>query len=167
MTMKAGFNEVFFTDVKIPETNIVGKRGEGWAVANATLGHERGSLAPPDAIMNRLNMLIDLMKQEKLDGKPLIEHSIYRDRLMKIQGKVMASQSHALRLLSAKLNPGQDVKVGKMIQKLVGTELRHELEGLAIDVMGEIGVLYEDSPCLLYTSPSPRDMRRSRMPSSA
>jgi hypothetical protein len=60
----------------------------------------------------------------------------------------MASQSHALRLLSAKLNPGQDVKVGKMIQKLVGTELRHELEGLAIDVMGEIGVLYEDSPHL-------------------
>ena len=148
MTMKAGFNEVFFTDVKIPETNIVGKRGEGWAVANATLGHERGSLAPPDAIMNRVNMLIDLMKEEKLDGKPLIEHPIYRDRLMKIQGKVMASQSHALRLLSAKLNPGQDVKVGKMIQKLVGTELRHELEGLAIDVMGEIGVLYEDSPHL-------------------
>ena len=35
-----------------------------------------------------------------------------------------------------------------MIQKLVGTELRHELEGLAIDVMGEIGVLYEDSPHL-------------------
>ena len=148
MTMKAGFNEVFFTDVKIPETNIVGKRGEGWAVANATLGHERGSLAPPDAIMHRVNMLIDLMKEEKLDGKPLIEHPIYRDRLMKIQGKVMASQSHALRLLSAKLNSGQDVKVGKMIQKLVGTELRHELEGLAIDVMGEIGVLYEDSPHL-------------------
>ena len=93
-------------------------------------------------------MLIDLMKEEKLDGKPLIEHPIYRDRLMKIQGKVMAFQSHALRLLSAKLNPGQDIKVGKMIQKLVGTELRHELEGLAIDVMGEIGVLYEDSPHL-------------------
>ena len=35
-----------------------------------------------------------------------------------------------------------------MIQKLVGTELRHELEGLAIDVMGEIGVLYEDRPHL-------------------
>ena len=32
MTLKAGFNEVFFTDVTIPEGNIVGKRGEGWAV---------------------------------------------------------------------------------------------------------------------------------------
>ena len=83
MTLKAGFNEVFFTDVKIPETNIVGSRGEGWAVANATLGHERGSLAPPDAIMSRLNMLIELMQKETLDGKPLSDDSIYRDRLMK------------------------------------------------------------------------------------
>jgi alkylation response protein AidB-like acyl-CoA dehydrogenase len=148
MTLKPGFNEVFFTDVKIPEGNIIGKRGEGWAVANATLGHERGSLAPPDATMNRVNMLIHLMKKETLDGKPLIEHPIYRDRLMQIQGKVLAQQSHALRLLSAKLNPGTDVKIGKMIQKLTGTELRHELEGLAIDVMGEIGTLYEDSPHL-------------------
>ena len=146
MTLKPGFNEVFFTDVKIPEGNIIGKRGEGWAVANATLGHERGSLAPPDATMSRLNMLIDLMKNETLDGQPLIEHPIYRDRLMQIQGKVLAQQSHGLRLLSAKLNPGIDVKIGKMIQKLTGTELRHELEGLAIDVMGEIGTLYEQSP---------------------
>jgi alkylation response protein AidB-like acyl-CoA dehydrogenase len=148
MTLKAGFNEVFFNDVKIPEDNIVGKRGEGWAVANATLGHERGSLAPPDATMSRLNSLIELMKTEKINGASLLEHPIFRDRVMKIQAKVMASQSHSLRLLSAKLNPNQDVRIGKMIQKLVGTELRHELEGLAIDIMGEMGLLYEGSPYL-------------------
>ena len=148
MTLKAGFNEVFFNDVKIPEDNIVGKRGEGWAVANATLGHERGSLAPPDATMSRLNSLIELMKTETINGTSLLEHPIFRDRVMKIQAKVMASQSHSLRLLSAKLNPNQDVRVGKIIQKLVGTELRHELEGLAIDIMGEMGLLYEGSPYL-------------------
>ncbi len=148
MTLKAGFNEVFFNDVKIPEDNIVGKRGEGWAVANATLGHERGSLAPPDATMSRLNSLIELMKAETINGTSLLEHPIFRDRVMKIQAKVMASQSHSLRLLSAKLNPNQDVRIGKMIQKLVGTELRHELEGLAIDIMGEMGLLYEGSPYL-------------------
>ena len=148
MTLKAGFNEVFFNDVKIPEDNIVGKRGEGWAVANATLGHERGSLAPPDETMSRLNSLIELMKTETINGTSLLEHPIFRDRVMKIQAKVMASQSHSLRLLSARLNPNQDVRIGKMIQKLVGTELRHELEGLAIDIMGEMGLLYEDSPYL-------------------
>ena len=148
MTLKAGFNEVFFTDVTIPGDNIVGSRGEGWAVANATLGHERGSLANPNATMNRLNMLIERMKTETINGETLIENPIYRDRLLQVQGKVMAFQSHALRVLSAKLNPGQDVKVGKMIQKLIGTELRHELEGLGIDIMGELGTLYEDSPHL-------------------
>ena len=148
MTLKAGFNEVFFTNVTIPEANIVGKRGEGWAVANATLTHERGSLTNPNATMYRVNSLINIMKKETINGKKLIDIPVYRDKLMTLQAKVMAFQSNSLRVLSAKLNPGQDVKMAGMIQKYYGTELRHELEGFAVDVMGEIGTLYEDSPHL-------------------
>ena len=148
MTLKAGFNEVFFTNVTIPEANIVGKRGEGWAVANATLTHERGSLTNPNATMNRVNSLINIMKKETINGKKLIDIPVYRDKLMTLQAKVMAFQSITLRVLSAKLNPGQDVKMAGMIQKYYGTELRHELEGFAVDVMGEIGTLYESSPHL-------------------
>ena len=148
MTLKPGFNEVFFTDVTIPEENIIGKRGEGWAVANSTLGYERESLTDPNATFNRVNFLIDRMKEEQLDGVRLIDIPVYRDRLMSIQAKVMAFQSNSLRVLSSKLNKGQDTKIAGMIQKLVGTELRHELEGFAIDIMGEIGTLYEDSPHL-------------------
>jgi len=148
MTLNAGFNEVFFTDVTIPENNIVGKRGEGWSVANATLGHERGSLSNPNAMMNRLNDLIERMKNETINGQRAIDNPVYKDKLMKIQGKVIAFQSNSLRVLSAKLNKNQDVKIAGMIQKLVGTELRHELEGFAIDIMGELGTLYQDSPNL-------------------
>ena len=148
MTLKAGFNEVFFSNVTIPETNIVGKRGEGWAVANATLTHERGSLTDPNGTMNRVNSLIDRMKKETINGKKLIDIPVYRDKLMALQAKVMAFQSNSLRVLSAKVNSGQDVKMAGMIQKYYGTELRHELEGFAVDVMGEIGTLYEDSPHL-------------------
>ena len=146
MTLKAGFNEVFFDDVTVPEENLVAKRGEGWSVANSVLGHERGSLANPNATMNRLNTLINLMKEETIDGRRLIDVPSYRERLLQVQGKVMAVQAHSLRLLSSKINPNQNVKLGGMIQKLVGTELRHELEGLAIDIMGELGTLYEDDP---------------------
>ncbi len=148
MTLNAGFNEVFFTDVTIPESNIVGKRGEGWSVANATLSHERGSLSDPNAMMNRLNSLIKRMEEETINGEKIIENAVYRDKLMKIQGKVIAFQSNSLRVLSAKLNKHQNVKIAGMIQKLVGTELRHELEGFALDVMGELGTLYENSPNL-------------------
>ena len=148
MTLNAGFNEVFFTDVTVPEENIVGKRGEGWAVANATLGHERGSLSDPNAMMNRLNSLIERMRHETINGEKIIDNEVYRDNLMKIQAKVIAFQSNSLRVLSAKLNNNQDVKIARMLQKLVGTEIRHELEGFAVDIMGELGTLYENSPNL-------------------
>ena len=148
MTGDADFNEVFFTDVRIPATNIVGERGEGWKVANATLTHERGSLADPDVMMNRLYALIDLMKSETIDGERVIDKPTFRDRLLRVQGKVLAQQANALRLLSSSINKGQDTTMARFITKLIGTELRHELEGLAIDAMGEMGTLYEDSPHL-------------------
>ena len=148
MTGDSDFNELFLTDVKIPATNIVGKRGEGWKVANATLGHERGSLADPNVTLNRLNSLIELMKSETIDGQRVIDKPTFRDRLLSIQGRVLAQQSNALRILSSQINPEQEATLSKFIVKLQGTELRHELEGLAIDVMGEMGTLYEQSPHL-------------------
>ena len=61
MTGHAEFNEVFFTDVRVPKSNIVGNRGEGWFVANATLTHERGMLGDPNQASTRLKEIIDLM----------------------------------------------------------------------------------------------------------
>ena len=148
MTGNANFNEVFFTDVRVPSHQIVGQRGQGWQVANAILGYERGALAPPDAAQSRLNGVIDLMNSETIHGEKLINNPIYRDRLMKLQGRVLAMKCNDMRLLSARLNQGQDAKLAGMIVKLQGTELRHELEGLAIDVMGEIGLAFGDNPYL-------------------
>ena len=148
MTGDNNFNEVFFTDVRVPKAQIVGQRGQGWQVANAILGHERGSLAPPDAAMARLNGVIKLMQSETLAGERLMENPVYRDRLMKLQGRALAMQCNDMRLLSARINRNQDAKLAGMIVKLQGTELRHEIEALAIDVMGEIGLSYGSNPYL-------------------
>lgn len=148
MTLNANFNEVFFTDVRVPKDQIVGQRGQGWLVANAVLGHERGSLASPDATLTRFNALISLMKEETINGQRLIDIPAYRDRLMQIQGRVMAAQFNEMRILSARINKKQDTKLAGMIVKMQGTELRHELEGLAIDVMGELGLAFGDNPYL-------------------
>jgi alkylation response protein AidB-like acyl-CoA dehydrogenase len=147
MTGGSEFNEVFFTDVRVPKDQIVGKPGEGWYVANALLQHERGDLGDPNATLTRLNALIELMKNETVDGKRVIDNPIFRDRLMEIQGRVMALRFNDLRLLSAKANK-QDATLAGMIVKLQGTEMRHDLEGLAIDALGELGILYENSPYL-------------------
>ena len=146
MTGAANFNEVFFTDVRVPKDQIVGNRGQGWQVANSILGHERDMLGNPNAALSRLNSLMDLMKQETIGGQRLIDHPVYRDRLMQIQGRVMALRFNDMRILSSRLNKGQDATLARLVVKLQGTELRHDLEGLAIDIMGELGLSYGDNP---------------------
>jgi alkylation response protein AidB-like acyl-CoA dehydrogenase len=147
MTGDATFNEVFFTDVRVPKGQIVGKRGEGWFVANAILRHERSSLGDPNATLTRYNALAELLSTETVDGRRLIDDPVYRDRLMRIQARVMALRANDLRLLSARVN-NQSAPLAGLIVKLEGTELRHELEGLAIDALGELGILYGDTPHL-------------------
>ena len=148
MTMHRNFNEVFFTDVRVPAHQIVGRRGEGWKVANIILGNERDSLADPNIAQARLNALIEIMRAETVDGTRVIDQPEFRDRLMRLQGRLMALQFNEMRVLSSRLNESEDARLARMITKLMGTELRHELEGLAIDVMGEGGLAYGGNPYL-------------------
>ena len=147
MTGDASFNEVFFTDVRVPAHQIVGVRGGGWQIANALLGHERGMLGNPNVTLLRFNALVDLMREETIDGRRLLEDPVWRERLMQIQGRMIALRCNDLRLLSARLN-NTPAPLAAMIVKLEGTELRHDLEGLAIDALGELGALYRGSPRL-------------------
>ncbi len=95
MTGRAEFNEVFFTDVRVPQKQIVGQRGDGWKVANATLKHERAYLANPAALSLRYSELVNLMRSETVDGRPVIEDPELCDRLMRLQGRVLRSSATA------------------------------------------------------------------------
>ena len=147
MTGHSEFNEVFFTDVRVPKDQIVGERGQGWFVANATLKHERGMLGDPNAAQTRLKAIIDLMTEETVDGTRLMDNPLLRDRLMQLQARVLAMQSNGLRLLTASMT-GEDAGLARLIVKLQGCELNHQLAALAIDALGELGVLYGESPHL-------------------
>ncbi len=147
MTGRAEFNEVFFTDVRVPKKDVVGKRGQGWFVANATLRHERGMLGDPNQAGTRLRALIELMQNEDVDGRRLMDNPVFRDRLLKLQARVHAMEFHGLRLLTA-AQKGEDPGVARLIVKLMGCELNHQLAAFAIDALGELGMLYSGSPHL-------------------
>jgi len=147
MTGRAEFNEVFFTDVRVPKKDVVGQRGQGWLVANATLKHERGMLGDPNQAGTRFKALVDMMMSEEADGRRLMDHPVYRDRLLKLQARVMAMEYHGLRLLTASLK-GEDPGIARLIVKLMGCELNHQLAGFANDILGELGILYGHSPHL-------------------
>ncbi|MGH6996729.1 MAG: acyl-CoA dehydrogenase family protein [Phenylobacterium sp.] len=147
MTGSAEFNEVFFTDVRVPKSAVVGGRGRGWFVANATLKHERGMLGDPNATEARLHALIELMKTESVDGRRLIDDPVFCDRVMQLQARALTMKFNGLRNVTASMN-GESSGMAGLVVKLQGCELNHQIAALVIDALGELGVLYEDGPHL-------------------
>jgi alkylation response protein AidB-like acyl-CoA dehydrogenase len=144
MTGRAEFNEVFFTDVRVPETQIVLGRGKGWYVANVTLKHERSMIGDAGKLTQRLEQVIALMRSTEIDGTPLIAMAEYRDRLLRLQGEMLAWKAHSLRLLTEAAQ-GIDSGVKRMIIKYGGTVLGFRLASLAIDALGVTGLPFESA----------------------
>ena len=141
MTEVANFNEVFFTNVRVPRSGLIHELNKGWQVANATLTHERGMLGDPNATKARLLEVAELMKRESVGGERLIDNPIFRDRLVALQARVYAMQANGMRIMTSRLNK-ESPGIAGLIVKLQGCELNHEIARLAIDAMGEYGLLY-------------------------
>jgi alkylation response protein AidB-like acyl-CoA dehydrogenase len=142
MTGRTEFNEVFFTDVRVPVDQIVMGRGDGWPVANITLKHERAMLGDPNKLMHRIRAIRELMGRTSVDGVRVADMPEFRDRLLRLQGEVMASRCHHLRLLTERAR-GEDPGVKQLLVKAFGTTLGHRLSALAVDVLGAGGLVYQ------------------------
>jgi len=145
MTGDAEFNEVFFDDARVPQSNVIGSRGEGWKIANTTLLHERNMLASSAVLDGSVRSLVRRMEEETADGVRAIDSPVLRDRLLRLQGQVEAMKYHSMRMLTARIK-GEHPGVAALVTKLAGCEVSHQLNGLGIDAMGELGTLYEGSP---------------------
>jgi alkylation response protein AidB-like acyl-CoA dehydrogenase len=122
------FNEVFFTDVRVPVENLVGPLNGGWRVANGSLGHERTMMWT--AFANRLEQLLE-------DFRPVGE--VERDRYATI-----AMDYQALRLMgSAALGQaarGERDIPGVSVLKLFGSEAEQSAFRVALDASGLEGL---------------------------
>jgi alkylation response protein AidB-like acyl-CoA dehydrogenase len=142
MTGRATFNETFFTDVRVPVDQIVMGRGDGWHVANVTLKYERLLLGDANKLTSRLQRVRELMERTALDGRRVMDIPEYRDRLLRLQGEVLASKYHGLRLLTEHAR-GEDSGLKRLIVKYNGTMIGYRLSSLAVDVLGAAGLAYE------------------------
>jgi alkylation response protein AidB-like acyl-CoA dehydrogenase len=146
MTGHATFNEVFFTEVRVPVDQIVLGRGEGWKVANVTLKHERMLLGDSAKLVHRLHRLRSLLAETVVEGEPLLQKPVWRDRLMRLQGEVLAAKYHQMRLLSEAAQgqaQGRDSGLGLLVVKYYGSTLAWRLAALAVDALGDAGLPYE------------------------
>ncbi|WP_077080047.1 acyl-CoA dehydrogenase [Mycobacterium numidiamassiliense] len=165
LTGDALFNEVFFDDVFVPDADVVGEEGRGWAVARATLGNERVSIAGGAGIPGLSPD--DVVKL--LDSAPAETAAALVGRT----GEVIA-ESHTLRLLNLRrasrailgAAPGPEANVAKLLTAESAqhqTELGMELSGTAavVGAAPELTGAYLYSRCLTIAGGTSEIMRNT------
>jgi 3-oxochol-4-en-24-oyl-CoA dehydrogenase len=143
MTGTHEFNEVFFTDVRIPAENIVGTEHDGWRLAKVTLGNERVSLSGEGALWGRgptANDIVDLVRSHggASDGK-------LRQRVARLYIEAEVLRLIRLRTISARvrgLEPGPEASV----RKALSDEHGQHVMSLAKDLAGTHGLLTDAGP---------------------
>ncbi len=142
ITGDAEFNEVFFTDVRVPHANLLGEVGDGWRVATTTLMNERVALGGSTADRGTGN-IATLLKVWHEKGPQLgaAEHSVFRDRVTQlwIEAEVGRLTTLRARAKATTGNPGPEGSVGKM----ASAELNLRIWELAMELLGPHGMLHE------------------------
>jgi len=140
MTGDAGFNEVFFEDVRVPRANLVGGLNDGWTIANATLFHERNMLGSTTRTQQVLQGLLRLARTHGRAGRPASADPVIRRRLADLAIRVETMKLEAYRQLTDTLR-GRSPGIAASVSKLVTTELNHDLAEAALDILGSYGPL--------------------------
>ena len=143
ITGEAMFDEVVFTDARIPTSYRLGGEGEGWNVAMGTLTHERvgtGGLAI--GLRSDLDAMIALARRHNPDA--LVDPDI-RDRVARMYTQVELTRLLNARALS-KVLKGEKTWPEVPIAKLQWSHLSQALAELNVDMLGPIGVLAKGGP---------------------
>jgi alkylation response protein AidB-like acyl-CoA dehydrogenase len=116
----ASFNEVFFTDVRVPDAFRVGAVNEGWSVAMQTLDFERLSIASAEhGKASEIDALIDLASRITLDGEPAIRDRAVRDRVADwyVEGQGLRYTNYrTLTAISRGAPPGPESSINKVVK---------------------------------------------------
>jgi alkylation response protein AidB-like acyl-CoA dehydrogenase len=149
MTGEGGFNQVMFEDAPAPPDVLLGKEGEGWAIAMATLLFERGAagggMEGVAGLREAFARVVALARRAQREGRPAIEDPVLRDRLAGLWVEVEAL---ALAPRRAKVEGlvGDRPMALPMMNKLVSSEVSQRLTELACELLDADATLWLDDP---------------------
>ena len=161
ITGSAEFAEVFMTQARVEQADLIGRLGQGWEIAQTTLSYERGgnSLARVTRYTSAFHQLVAAARalrrggrpllQDPLvraarsltrDGRPLLEDPRVRSRLGRVYAELEVQRYAALRILSA-LEKGEQPGAASSITKLSYSEFEKRYHELAQEILGPWGQL--------------------------
>lgn len=152
-------NQVFFDNVRVPKTNVLGRIDDGWTVAKYLLVHERGGAAAPALQAMAQQIGEAAAGQPGPDGNPLIEDPAFAAKLAEARIRTEVLEVLEIRTLSA-ISHGRDAAPASSMLKILSTELSQQLTELALTAAGPRGRVYQPhvtapgGPIAEYTPPA-------------
>ena len=138
-------NEVFFDDVRVPVTNLIGEVNQGWTYITGALDLERGALTNAGDLSRALDELRELAARPRRDGSVPLDTAAFRRRLAAAEADVEVAMLMAYEAASL-LDSGVIPTVEVSVEKVFTSELRQRIADLAIDLLGPDGLLAYRSP---------------------
>jgi len=134
------FSEVFMTNARADKSDLIGKLNEGWAIAQTTLGYERGgnSLGRVTRYAIAFHQLVRATRQLRRHGRPLVEDPAVRAKLGRLYAELEVQRYAGLRVLST-LNKGERPGPESSITKLSYTEFEKRYYDTALEILGPWG----------------------------
>ncbi len=143
ITGDAEFNEVFFTDLRVPDANRLGEVGQGWSVATETLMNERVALSGAGSTIDTVGggPVDDLVRFAKATGA--WGDAVARQRLMKAlsEGRLIRVTNYRAAAQRKSGRPGPEGSITKLFQ----AEYNKRLQELAIDLLGATGAAWDEA----------------------
>lgn len=143
ITGEAEFNEVFLNDVRIPQSRMLGKEGDGWKVAITTLMNERTALGGGSSRKGGgpISILLDLWRSREHQGLSAASEAVLRDKIMQlwVEAELLRLTSQRAKAAQRSGHPGPEGSVGKLAQ----AELYKRIWECGLDVIGAESLVYE------------------------
>ncbi len=129
-------NEVFFTDVRVPKKNVVGRIGDGWTVAKYLMQFERGGGVSSPGLKVRLEKIRSMAEAEDIDDEN------FATKIAQAAIDIASLEAVELRVMSS-LSQGQAPGAEFSMLKMVATELSQRLTELAVEAAGVYAMPYQ------------------------
>ena len=138
------FNEVYFENVRVPRSGLLGELNRGWYMATTTLSYERSGIEGPAAAARYVRLLTQYAKETQRHGKPMAEDPLLRQRLGQLATEVEVARALAWRIASIQTKgdiPGPEAPA----LKVFGSELFQRIAQTGMQMLGLYGQLESDS----------------------
>ena len=137
LTGAALFNEVFLTDVFVPDDAVIGSRGDGWRIARTTLSNERVSMSSGASFGHGVESLLRAIARRGPGATPVRAGELGR-LLVEAQSVALLGLRSTLRTLSG-VDPGS----GSSVRKLLGVEHEQRVQEMGLALYGADGAVLD------------------------